>query len=101
MIRKYIVPALLRYLFPALLLLALGLFIRPVFSQQTTLQNVAICYAVDGSTIETTYVNVPASGAYPIETSGSVEAIEGGFVTHHSVRFEFRIYRMFLPGVTR
>lgn len=87
-------------LIPALLLFVLGLLIRPAFSQ-TTLQNVGICYATNGANIETTYVNVPSSGAYPIASEGSVEPIEGGFIARHMVRFEFRVTKVYVPVVRK
>lgn len=85
-------------LIPAAVLLALGLLLRPVFAQ--ALQPIGVCYAVTtGSHIETTYVNLDSSGAYPIFSSGSVEAIDGGFIARHMVRFEYRVQRVYLPGV--
>jgi hypothetical protein len=65
------------------------------------LQPIGVCYAIDDGHVETTYVNVPASGAYPISSEGSVEQIDGGFIARHEVRFEYRVRRVFLPGVLR
>jgi hypothetical protein len=65
------------------------------------IQPVGVCYAIDDGHVETTYVNVPNSGAYPIASEGSIEQIDGGFIARHAVRFEYRVRRVWLPQVTR
>ena len=63
------------------------------------IQPVGVCYAVDGTNIETTYIN--AAAAYPIASSGTVEQTETGFAVTHRTVFERLQHKVFAPGVMK
>lgn len=62
--------------------------------------SVGVCYAVDGSAVETTFLN-GGGMFYPIETGATIEQLEDGFAVTHQVRFVDVGRRVYLPDVRK